>query len=141
MGLETTYAGVRLDILWTASHNTLSGFFAAIARKTGWYPVIFQEVDLVVVLEVAHVVLLAVAPGACLPIVDLDAAGDGAGAAGTAGTARTFHADPFLDGRLRLFLGGSLSLWLDADLRLCLNCSVLLFVVMHLVITATALPV
>ncbi|PNP82025.1 hypothetical protein FNYG_04586 [Fusarium nygamai] len=96
VGLETTNAGVRLDILWTTSHNALSGL-AAFARKTGCYPVIFQEVDLVVVLEVAHVVLLAVAPGTWLPIVDLAAVDDGAGAAGTVGAARTSHTGPFLD--------------------------------------------
>lgn len=71
MGPEATYAGVRPETPGIASHSTLSGLFAAITRKTGWYPVIFQVVDLLVVLEVAHVVLLAVAPGTCLPIVDL----------------------------------------------------------------------
>lgn len=70
MGPEATYAGVRPETLGIASHSTLSGLFAAITRKTGWHPVIFQVVDLLVVLEVAHVVLLAVTPGTCLPIVD-----------------------------------------------------------------------
>ncbi|KAF5545570.1 hypothetical protein FNAPI_9101 [Fusarium napiforme] len=81
MGLETTNAGVRPDFLWIWSHNALSGLFAASARNTGWYPVIFQFVDLLVVREVARVVLFAVAPGAWYPIVDLAAVDDGAGAA------------------------------------------------------------
>ncbi|KAF5592168.1 hypothetical protein FPANT_5474 [Fusarium pseudoanthophilum] len=90
MGFETTKAGVRLDVLWMTSHNALSGL-AAFARNTGCYPVIFQIVDLHVVREVARVVLLAVALGAWLPIVDLAAVDDGAGAAGAS------HTGPFLD--------------------------------------------
>lgn len=95
MGPETTNAGVRLDFLWRTSHNALSGL-AAFARNTGCYPVSFQVVDLHVVPEVAHVVL-AVACSTCLPIVDLSAADDGAGAAGTVGAARASHTGPFLD--------------------------------------------
>ncbi|PCD32776.1 hypothetical protein AU210_009017 [Fusarium oxysporum f. sp. radicis-cucumerinum] len=129
MGPEATYAGVRLDIQGNRSHETLSGVLAAFARMTGSYPQHFQPVDLHVVREVAHVVLLAAAYGACLPIVDLAAPAD------------PFHTGSFLDdGWLRGRLRRSFILRLNGPLRLFLNCS-FLFAKLHLVITLTMLQV
>ncbi|KAL5587235.1 hypothetical protein FOVSG1_012371 [Fusarium oxysporum f. sp. vasinfectum] len=94
------------------------------------YPQHFQPVDLHVIREVAHVVLLAAAYGACLSIVDLAAPAD------------PFHTGSFLDdGWLRGRLRRSFILRLNGPLRLFLNCSFLLFAKLHLVITLTVLQV